>query len=442
LSADSLGPKSRDLTKRRARSVPRGLATTTSMYAERAFGATITDVDGNEYIDFASGISVMNVGHGHPRVVAAMKEQIDRLVHPAAQVMMPELYIRLAERLGEITPGSHDKKTLLLNSGAEAVENAVKIARAYTGRPAVVSFDNAFHGRTLLAMTLTGKVAYKRGFGPYAPEVYHAPYPYPYRWPGDPKACGVESLEALQELFSTTIAAEQVAAVIVEPVQGEGGFIVPPPDFLPALAALCKREGIVFILDEVQTGFGRTGRLFAAEHWNLEPDLMLLAKSLGGGMPISAVVGRSEIMDGPAPGGLGGTFAGNALACAAALAVIEIMADENLPQRAQQIGEIAEARMRRWAQEFDFIGEVRGLGAMLAMELVLDRGSRAPDGARTNDIIHHCHDEGLVVLKAGLYDNVIRLLTPLIISDLELDRGLDILEESLRAHNTMGGTAA
>jgi 4-aminobutyrate aminotransferase/(S)-3-amino-2-methylpropionate transaminase len=412
------------------------------MYAESALGATITDVEGKEYIDFASGISVMNVGHGHPRVVAAMKEQLERLVHPAAQVMMPELYIRLAERLGEITPGSHDKKTLLLNSGAEAVENAVKIARAYTGRPAVVSFDNAFHGRTLLAMTLTGKVAYKRGFGPYAPEVYHAPYPYSYRWPGDAKDCGAQSLAALEELFSTTIAAEQVAAVIVEPVQGEGGFIVPPPDFLPALAALCKREGIVFILDEVQTGFGRTGRLFAAEHWDLEPDLMLLAKSLGGGMPISAVVGRSEVMDGPAPGGLGGTFAGNALACAAALAVIDIMTDEKLPQRAQQIGEIAEARMRRWAEQFEFIGEVRGLGAMLAMELVLDRVSRAPDSARTNDIIHRCHDQGLVLLKAGLYDNVIRLLTPLVIGEAELERGLDILEASLAANNTPGGAAA
>ena len=433
---------SRDLTERRARSVPRGLATTTSVFAAEGRGATLTDVDGNEYIDFASGISVMNVGHGHPRVVEAMKEQIDRLVHPAAQVMMPELYVRLAERLGEITPGSYDKKTLLLNSGAEAVENAVKIARAYTGRPAVVSFDNAFHGRTLLTMTLTGKVAYKRGFGPYAPEIYHAPYPYAYRWPGDPKSCGAESLAALEELFSTTIAAEQVAAVIVEPVQGEGGFVVPPPDFLPALAAVCKREGIVFILDEVQTGFGRTGRLFAAEHWNLEPDLMVLAKSLGGGMPISAVVGRSEVMDGPAPGGLGGTYAGNALACAAALAVIEIMTDEKLPQRAQQIGEVAEARMRRWRDTFDFIGEVRGLGAMLAMELVIDRGSRAPDSTRTTDIIHHCHDQGLVLLKAGLYDNVIRLLTPLVISDAELERGLDILERSLAAHNTLGGTAA
>jgi 4-aminobutyrate aminotransferase/(S)-3-amino-2-methylpropionate transaminase len=354
--------------------------------------------------------------------------------------MMPELYIMLCERLAEITPGGYHKKALLLNSGAEAVENAVKIARAYTGRPAVIAFDNAFHGRTLLAMSLTGKVAYKRGFGPYAPEVYHAPFPYSYRWPGDAAASGPESLAALEELFRTTISADQVAALIVEPVQGEGGFIVPPPDFLPGLAAICRREGIVFILDEVQTGFGRTGRLFAAEHWGLEPDLMVLAKSLGGGMPISAVVGRGEVMDGPAPGGLGGTYAGNALACAAALAVIEIMRDENLPQRAMQIGELAEARMRQWAEEFDFIGEVRGLGAMLAMELVTDRASKEPAVAKTAGILHHCHDHGLVVLKAGLYDNVIRLLTPLTITEEELDRGLDILGAGLAAHRD-GGSA-
>jgi 4-aminobutyrate aminotransferase/(S)-3-amino-2-methylpropionate transaminase len=433
-----LGDNSRDLIERRARSVARGLATMTSVFADRAKGATLIDVDGNEYIDFGSGISVMNVGHGHPRVVAAMKEQIDHLVHPAAQVMMPELYVKLCERLGQITPGAYDKKAVLLNSGAEAVENAVKIARAYTGRPAVIAFDNAFHGRTLLAMSLTGKVAYKRGFGPYAPEVYHAPFPYPYRWPGDPAAAGAESLAALEELFKTTIAAEQVAAIIVEPVQGEGGFVVPPPDFLPGLAEICKREGIVFILDEVQTGFGRTGRLFAAEHWGLEPDLMVLAKSLGGGMPISAVVGRAEVMDGPAPGGLGGTYAGNPLACAAALAVIEVMHDEKLPERAMQIGELAEARMRQWAEKFEFIGEVRGLGAMLAMELVTDRASKEPAAAKTTDILHHCHENGLVVLKAGLYDNVIRLLTPLTIGEDELGRGLDILGAALTAHSTLG----
>jgi 4-aminobutyrate aminotransferase/(S)-3-amino-2-methylpropionate transaminase len=435
LSAETLGPENRDLIERRARSVPRGLSTTTSAFSERAHGATLVDVDGNEYIDFGSGIGVMNVGHGHPRVVAAMIEQLDRMVHPAAQVMMPEVYVRLCERLIEITPGSFDKKALLLNSGAEAVENAVKIARAHTGRPAVIAFDNGFHGRTLLAMSLTGKVAYKRGFGPYAPEVYHAPFPYSYRWPGDPAASGAEALAALEAIFKTSIAAEQVAAVIVEPIQGEGGFVVSPPDFLPGLAEICKREGIVFIVDEVQTGFGRTGRLFASEHWGVEPDMMVLAKSLGAGMPISAVVGRSDIMDGPAPGGLGGTYAGNALACAAALAVIEIMHDEKLPQRAMQIGELAEARMRQWAEKYPLIGEVRGLGAMLAMELVTDRASKAPAVAQTADILHHCHDNGLVVLKAGLYDNVVRLLTPLTISEEVLGRGLDILGAALTAHN-------
>jgi 4-aminobutyrate aminotransferase/(S)-3-amino-2-methylpropionate transaminase len=372
-------------------------------------------------------------------VLAAMREQLERLVHPAAQVMMPELYVRLAERLCEITPGRHDKKALLLNSGAEAVENAAKIARAHTGRPALISFDNAFHGRTLLAMSLTGKIAYKRGFGPFAPEVYHAPYPYPYRWPGDAAACGAEALEALEAMFRTTVAPDQVAAVVVEPVQGEGGFVVPPDDFLPGLAEICRRHGIVFILDEVQTGFGRTGRLFAAEHWGLEPDLIVLAKSLGAGMPISAVVGRSEIMDGPAAGGLGGTYAGNPLACAAALAVIDVIIDEDLPLRARQIGEIAEARLRGWARDLDYIGEVRGLGAMLAMELVADRVSKTPDAQRTSDILHRAHDHGLVLLKAGLHDNVVRLLTPLTISDAELNRGLDILGTALTEAGGGGG---
>jgi 4-aminobutyrate aminotransferase/(S)-3-amino-2-methylpropionate transaminase len=434
------GPRSLDLAARRARVVPRGLATTTSVFADRGKGSLLTDVDGNVFIDFASGISVMNVGHSHPKVLAAIQDQALQLVHPAAQVMMPELYVRLVERLIEITPGKHEKKGLLLNSGAEAVENAVKIARAHTGRPAVVAFDNAFHGRTLMGMTLTGKVAYKRGFGPYAPEVYHAPYPYSYRWPGEGSASGAESLAALEELFATTVAAGQVAAVIVEPVQGEGGLVVPPPGFLPGVAEICRREGIVFILDEVQTGFGRTGRLFAAEHENLEPDLILMAKSLGGGMPISAVVGRSEIMDGPAPGGLGGTYAGNPVACAAALAVIEIMFDEDLPGRARHIGELAETRMREWEAGFESIGEVRGLGAMLAMELVMDPATKKPDPQLTTDVLHEAHDNGLVVLKAGLYDNVIRLLPPLTISDDELARGLDILGAALAARTRVGAT--
>ena len=427
---------------RRNRAVPRGLATTTSVFSDRGKGALLTDVDDNVFIDFAAGISVMNVGHSHPRVVQAILDQAVQLVHPAAQVMMPELYVRLAERLIEITPGSYAKKAMLLNSGAEAVENAVKIARAHTGRSAVVAFENSFHGRTLMTMSLTGKVAYKKGFGPYAPEVYHAPFPYAYRWPGDASKCADEALAALEELFSTTIAAGQVAAVIVEPVQGEGGFVVAPPGFLPGVAEICRREGIVFILDEVQTGFGRTGRLFAAEHENLEPDLMVLAKSLGGGMPISAVVGRSEIMDAPAPGGLGGTYAGNPVACAAALAVIDIMFDEDLPAGARHVGEIAETRMRQWADELECIGEVRGLGAMLAMELVSDRASKKPDALLTADVLHECHDNGLVVLKAGLYDNVIRLLPPLTITDDELSRGLDILGAALAARTKAAAATA
>ena len=428
------GPRSRELQKERDRYLPRGVASTMPVFAESGDGATLTDVDGHSYIDFATGISVMNVGHRNPRVLAALREQADRLVHSGAPVMMPEGYVRLARRLCEITPGAFPKKALLLNSGAEAVENAIKVVRQATGRPAVISFHNAFHGRTLMSMTLTGKVApYKQNFGPYAPEVYQVPYPYEYRRPAGmvAESLGGACVEAVRQLFKTTVNADRVAGILVEPVQGEGGFVVPPPDFLPSLRKLCTEYQIPLIADEVQTGFGRTGRMFAVEHSGVEPDLIVLAKSMGGGLPLGAVVGRSELMDATTPGGLGGTFGGNPMACAAALAVIDVLVEDKLPERGKRLGDRALARMRGWQERHPEVGDVRGLGAMVAMELVTDRASRDPAGTVTNEVLRHCHSHGLVLLKAGLYDNVIRLLFPLTISEQELDRGLDIIEEAL-----------
>ena len=430
------GAKSRELQKERDRYLPRGMSSTMPVFAAYGGGATLTDVDGNSYIDFATGISVMNVGHSHPRVVEAITAQVVRLVHSGAPVMMPERYVQLARRLCEITPGAFSKKALLLNSGAEAVENAVKIVRQATGRPAVISFHNSFHGRTLMSMTLTGKVSpYRQNFGPWAPEVYQVPYPYEYRRPAGMAAesLGGSCVEAVRRLFKTTVPADRVAGILVEPVQGEGGFVVPPPDFLPGLRKLCTDYQIPLIADEVQTGFGRTGKMFAVEHTGIEPDLIVLAKTLGGGLPLGAVVGRSELMDATDPGGLGGTFGGNPVACSAALAVIDVLLDEELPARGASLGERALARMRGWLERFPIVGEVRGIGAMVAMELVTDRATREPAAARTNEILRYCHAHGLVLLKAGLYDNVIRVLFPLVIDEQELDHGLDILEEALGA---------
>ena len=432
------GPRSRKLQSERERYLPKGLSSATPVFAAAGSGATLTDVDGNPYIDFAAGISVMNVGHSHPRVVKAIREQAERLVHSGGPVMMPEVYVRLARRLCEITPGGFPKKALLVNSGAEAVENAVKVVRQATGRPAIISFHNSFHGRTLLSMTLTGKVApYRQNFGPYAPEVYQVPYPYEYQRPAGVAAesLGGACVEAVRQLFRTTVGADRVAGILVEPVQGEGGFVVPPPDFLPGLSKLCTEYQIPLIADEVQTGFGRTGRMFAVDHFGVEPDLIVLAKSLGGGLPLGAVVGRSDLMDATNPGGLGGTFGGNPVACAAALAVIDVIVDEKLPQRGALLGERALARMRGWKDHHPQVGDVRGLGAMVAMELVTDRASREPAGALTNAVLSYCHEHGLVLLKAGLYDNVIRLLFPLTVSEQDLDRGLDILKEALVSVN-------
>jgi len=324
----------------------------------------------------------------------------------------------------------------LVNSGAEAVENAIKVVRQATGRPAIISFHNSFHGRTLMTMTVTGKVTpYRQNFGPYAPEVYQVPYPYEYRRPAGMAAesLGGACVEAIRQLFKTTVGADRVAGILVEPVQGEGGFVVPPPDFLPALRRLCTEQQIPLIADEVQTGFGRTGKMFACEHSGLEPDLIVLAKSMGGGLPLAAVVGRSELMDATKPGGLGGTYGGNPVACAAALAVIDAMLEEKLPERGAKLGARAMARMRGWIDRFPHVGDVRGIGAMVAIELVVDRSTRGPGGDITNQVLRYCHGHGLAILKAGLYDNVVRLLFPLTISDGDLDRGLDILEEGLAA---------
>ena len=429
------GPRSQELQAERERYLPRGVFAYHPVYPASGSGARITDVDGNTYLDFAGGIGVMNVGHSHPAVVAAIQEQAALYTHTCAHVLTPPPYVELARRLTEIMPGSFAKKTLLVNSGAEAVENAIKIARAATGRSGVISFENSFHGRTNLALALTGKVRpYRQDFGPFAPNIHTLPYPYVYRCPQHSGTDGSdchEWREALERAFLTRIAAEQVAAIIVEPVQGEGGFIVPPAHFLPELRDICTEHGILLIIDEVQSGFGRTGKLFAVEHSGVEPDLMLMAKSLAGGLPLAAVVGRAEYMDAPLPGGLGGTYGGNPVACAAALAVLDVFAREGLADRGRALGDQAMARMREWRERYPLVGEVRGLGAMVAVELVTDRAQRTPATGAAGRILVEARERGLILIKAGLYDNVIRLLMPLVTTDDELAEGLDILEAAL-----------
>jgi 4-aminobutyrate aminotransferase/(S)-3-amino-2-methylpropionate transaminase len=375
------------------------------------------------------------VGHTNDRVVEAAVAQLRRLTHGCFHVTPYEAYIRLAERLNALAPGSFEKRTLFVNSGAEAVENAVKIARAATGRPAVLAFEDGFHGRTLLALSLTSKVhPYKSGFGPFAPEVYRAPYGYCYRcaYRLEYPACGVACVDdALEDYFKKYVEAEKVAAVIVEPVLGEGGFVVPPPDYLPRLRALTQRHGILLIADEVQTGFGRTGTLWAVEHSGVVPDILIAAKSIAGGLPLASVTGRAEVMDAPGVGGLGGTFGGNPVSLAAGHAVLDEFADGMLLARARRIGERVSARAARWKQRFALVGDVRGLGAMWALELVKDRGSRAPDKEATQAVTTRCYQKGLVTITAGTYGNVLRTLMPLVISDDELEEGLAVLESAL-----------
>jgi 4-aminobutyrate aminotransferase/(S)-3-amino-2-methylpropionate transaminase len=431
------GPASRALLARRARAVPRGVPAVTPVAVVHAEGAVLTDADGNRLIDFAGGIGVVNTGHRHAGVVAAVRDQLDRFTHVCFPVSTYEPYVELAERLNRLTPGSGEKRTFFVNSGAEAVENAVKVARAFTGRPAVVCFEHGFHGRTNLAMALTSKVMpYKKGFGPFAPEVYRIPFPYCYRCARggrDGGGCCMASRRYLDELFAATVDPGAVAAVVMELELGEGGFVPAPPEFVRALADFAREHGILFVADEIQTGFGRTGRLFACEHYGLEPDLITTAKSLAGGLPLAAVTGRADAMEAPQVGGLGGTYGGNPLACAAALAVLDAMEAERIPERARRSGDRLRARFGAWSGRFDCIGDVRGLGAMVGLELVTDRESRAPDKALTGRLLAAALERGVVLLSAGTYGNVVRVLAPLTASDEVLDEGLDAVEAALAA---------
>ena len=419
------GPRSLELMARRQRAIPSGVGTTLPVFVTRAGPGILEDVDGNRLIDFGSGISTTNVGNSAPLVVAAIQEQAALFTHTCFQVTPYASYVEVCERLNELTPGSHEKRSFLVNSGAEAVENAVKVARYATGRPGIVAFDHGFHGRTLLALTLTGKVhPYKQGFGPFVPEIHRAPYSDPFRETG--------RLGDTITMLETTVGAESIAAVLVEPIAGEGGVVVPEPGWLAGLADWCREQGILLIADEVQTGFGRTGAWFACEHEGVVPDLITTAKSLGGGLPIGGITGRAEIMNAVHSGGLGGTFGGNPVACAAALAAIRTIESEGLLARARAIGETMLRRLRRLSAGAPAIGNVRGRGAMVGIEFVGGDGI-APDRETTGRVLRRCHQDGLMVLGAGTYGNVIRLLPPLVISDGLLDEGLGILERAVTA---------
>jgi 4-aminobutyrate aminotransferase / (S)-3-amino-2-methylpropionate transaminase / 5-aminovalerate transaminase len=428
------GPNSTELSKRRDEAVPRGVFNTVPIFVAAGEGATVSDVDGNRFIDLAGGLGVLNVGRANPRVVNAVHEQVDKFLHECFHVSMYEGYVELAEMLNRLTPGDHPKKTMLANSGAEAVENAVKISRYATERDAVVSFTNAFHGRTLMGMTLTAKeMPYKHGFGPFAPETYRVPFPYCYRCPFDltHPSCGMACIDYTADVIDSQIGADNVACVVVEPVQGEGGFVVAPDDWLPALRSVCTERDILMVDDEVQTGMGRTGRLFAIEHYGVVPDLVTTAKSLGAGFPISGVTGRAETMEAPHVGGLGGTYGGNPVACAAALAVLAELTETDLMARAEEQGRIIRGRLDALEPRLQIVGEVRGLGPMVGIELVVDKESKEPNKAATSAVAKRCHERGVLILKAGTYDNVVRLLAPLVISDDDLHEGLDVLIEAL-----------
>jgi 4-aminobutyrate aminotransferase / (S)-3-amino-2-methylpropionate transaminase / 5-aminovalerate transaminase len=424
------GPRSRALMARREAAIPRGPANATPVFAARADGAVLEDVDGNRFLDFAGGIGCLNIGHRSPRVISAIREQLEKYLHLCFAVTPYEGYIAVAEKLNLLAPGNFAKKTILLNSGAEAIENAVKIARAYTKRPAVICFADAFHGRTLLTMSLTSKThPYKAGFQPFASDIYRIPFAYPYR-----SASGMTSAafaHHLEDAFKRSVAPESVAAVIAEPVLGEGGFVIPPLDYFKMLQTICRKHGILFIADEIQSGFARTGKWFASEHFGVEPDLITTAKSLGGGMPIAAVTGRAEIMDAPGPGSLGGTFCGHPLSCAAALAAIETIEKDGLLARSTAIGEHFEKRARGWQRNWPLVGDVRGLGGMCAIELVRGAETREPADSETKEIAKYCYEHGLITITAGTFNNVIRILVPLIISDEQLNEGLDVIEAAL-----------
>src|SRR6266436_7678482 len=427
LKAPVPGPKSRALGARREAAVPRGVSQATPIYVARALDAWLEDVDGNRYLDFAGGIGCLNIGHRSEAVTSAIEAQLQNFLHTCVQVTPYENYVRLAERMNESTPGDFPKKTFFLNSGAEAVENAIKIARAHTGRSGIIAFEDAFHGRTMMALALTSKPhPYKAGFQPFPGEVYRIPYAYCYRCSYSLKypSCELYCARHLEDTFKRVVAQEGVAAVIAEPVLGEGGFVAPPLDYFRTLIDICRKHGVLFIADEVQTGFGRTGALFASEHYGIEPDIIVTAKSLGGGLPLAAITGRAEIMDAPGPGGLGGTFAGNPLSCAAALAVLDIFEHENLLARASALGNRFQKRAREWQERWPMIGDVRGLGAMQAIELVQSPEKREPAADEANQIVQYCYEHGLIVLSAGSYSNVIRVLVPLVATDAQMDEGL------------------
>jgi 4-aminobutyrate aminotransferase/(S)-3-amino-2-methylpropionate transaminase len=436
LQTEIPGPNSRALMARRAKAVPKGVPAVTPIAVVHAEGAVLTDADGNRLIDFGGGIGVVNTGHRHPAVVEAVRDQLDRFAHVCFPVSTYEPYVELAERLNRLTPGTHEKRTFFVNSGAEAVENAVKVARFFTGRQAVLCFEHGFHGRTNLAMALTAKVMpYKRGFGPFAPEVYRIPYPYCYRCADGPSGgrCCLASPARLEQILAGTVDPGSVAAVIMELELGEGGFVPAPVEYVQMLAGFAKQHGILFIADEIQTGFGRTGKLFASEHYGLVPDLIITAKSLAGGLPLAAVTGRADVMEAPQVGGLGGTYGGNPLACAAALAVLDAMEAERIPAHAQRTGDRVKARFRQWAEQFPCIGDVRGLGAMIGMEIVTDRESRTPDKAMTGKILAAALERGLVLLSSGTFGNTIRVLAPLTADDAVIDEGLDVMGAALEA---------
>ncbi len=408
------------LTQLKRQFISEGVGITTTNFIQSAKGAILRDVEGREFIDFAGGIGVMNIGHSHPKVVAAIKEQAERFTHTCFMVNPYEPAVKLAERLCRITPGDFPKRAAFLNCGAEAVENAVKIARCYTKRPAVIVFENAYHGRTLLTMTMTSKVKpYKFGFGPFAPEVYRIPF-------GD-----VAGADSLNDVFIKHVNPEAVAAVVAEPVQGEGGFIAPPPGYFQDLVKICHDNGILFVADEIQSGMGRTGKMFAIEHWGVEPDLITVAKSLAAGMPLAAVVGKQEIMDSVHSWGLGGTYGGNPVACAAALAVLDVFEEENMLAKSVALGEKLKARFEKWQKEFSVIGEIRGLGAMLGLEFVKGE-TKEPAADQAKQLAAYCLGKGLLILVCGSYGNVVRILAPFVITDDQLEKGLTVMEEALR----------
>jgi 4-aminobutyrate aminotransferase/(S)-3-amino-2-methylpropionate transaminase len=428
--------KSEALNRTRANVIAKGYASGTDTYVERAQGALLYDVDGREYIDFAGGIAVMNVGHSHPKVVAAIQDQAAKFTHTCFMVLPYAPAIDLAERLCRLVPGDFDKAALFINSGAEAVENAVKVARYASGRQAIICFENAFHGRTLMGMSLTSKVKpYKFGFGPFAPEIYRMPFAYCYRCPfgNTYPGCDTACADYLESFLVSHVAPENTAAVIVEPIQGEGGFITPPPEYFPKLKRICDKHGILFIADEIQTGIGRTGTMFAMEHWGVAADITTVAKSLAAGMPLSAVVGRKDLMDSVHPSGVGGTYGANPLACRAALAVLEIFETEDLLKKSRELGEKLRQRFDQFQDEFEIVGEVRGIGPMLALELVEDRHTKTPAGEAAKKLVGFCREKGLIILACGGYGNVIRVLMPLVITDEQLEKGLTILADGLAA---------